>query len=189
MRLQPLPISAGGGDRVEYRERGDDHGQSAEHADRIVLRDSLSRFSGASGRSPSWDFSWTGACCTGSTCETWTIAAADRSKYSPAGPRPVQTHQAGIVVAAVVVGFFLGVDPAMMAALGAAVLLITRTLDPQKVYKEVDWGLLVFFVGLFMIVGGAENAGITTALLELRSTGTCNAPAYLPCRWRSYATS
>jgi Na+/H+ antiporter NhaD/arsenite permease-like protein len=31
----------------------------------------------------------------------------------------------------------------------------------------VDWGLLVFFVGLFVIVGGAENAGITTRLLDI----------------------
>ena len=72
-----------------------------------------------------------------------------------------------LVVAAVVVGFFAGVPPAMMAALGAAVLLITRTLDPHKVYEEVDWGLLVFFVGLFVIVGGAENAGIVSRLLDL----------------------
>ena len=72
-----------------------------------------------------------------------------------------------IVVAIVVGGFFAGVDPALMAALGAAVLLITRTLEPQKLYKEVDWGLLVFFVGLFLIVGGAENAGITAKLLEV----------------------
>jgi len=71
------------------------------------------------------------------------------------------------VVAAVVVGFFAGVDPALMAALGAAVLLITRTLEPQKLYEEVDWGLLVFFVGLFLIVGGAENAGITGRLLDV----------------------
>ena len=72
-----------------------------------------------------------------------------------------------IVVIAVVIGFFLGADPAMMAALGAAVLLISRTLEPKNLYKEVDWGLLVFFVGLFLIVGGAENAGLTTRLLEI----------------------
>ncbi len=71
----------------------------------------------------------------------------------------------GVVVAAVVVGFFAGVPPAMMAALGAAALLITHTLEPRKLYDEVDWGLLVFFVGLFLIVGGAENAGITGRLL------------------------
>ena len=72
-----------------------------------------------------------------------------------------------VVATAVVIGFFLGADPGLMAALGAAVLLITRTLEPQEVYKQVDWGLLVFFVGLFLIVGGAENAGITTRLLAV----------------------
>ncbi|HEX6503610.1 MAG TPA: anion transporter [Terriglobales bacterium] len=72
-----------------------------------------------------------------------------------------------IVATVVVVGFFAGAPPAMMAALGAAVLLITRNLNPHKVYEEVDWGLLVLFVGLFIIVGGAENAGIVGRLLEI----------------------
>src|SRR5579864_8891696 len=65
-----------------------------------------------------------------------------------------------LVVAAVVAGFLLGVPPAFASALGAAVLLISRTTDAHKLYGEVDWGLLVFFIGLFLIVGGAENAGI-----------------------------
>jgi Na+/H+ antiporter NhaD/arsenite permease-like protein len=51
--------------------------------------------------------------------------------------------------------------------LGAAALLITRTLDPKKMYAEVDWGLLVFFIGLFLIVGGAENAGIVGQILRV----------------------
>ena len=70
-----------------------------------------------------------------------------------------------IVVTVVIIGFLVGVPPAMMAALGAAALLITRTTEPRKLYDEVDWGLLVFFVGLFLIVGGAENAGIVARLL------------------------
>ncbi len=75
--------------------------------------------------------------------------------------------KAGVVVLVVIFGFLLGVPPAMMAALGAAALLITRTTDPRKLYAQVDWGLLVFFVGLFLIVGGAENAGIVSHLLGL----------------------
>ena len=72
-----------------------------------------------------------------------------------------------LMVFGFVIGFFLGVPPAMMAALGAAALLITRTLEPRRLYQEVDWGLLVFFIGLFLIVGGAENAGIVGKLLSL----------------------
>ena len=50
--------------------------------------------------------------------------------------------------------------------IGAALLLITRTVEPRRVYDEVDWGLLVFFVGLFIIVAGAERAGLTARLLQ-----------------------
>jgi Na+/H+ antiporter NhaD/arsenite permease-like protein len=71
-----------------------------------------------------------------------------------------------VVLVIVLIGFLAGVPPAMMAAIGAAILLITRTVDPRKVYDEVDWGLLVFFVGLFVIVAGAERAGLVATLLE-----------------------
>jgi Na+/H+ antiporter NhaD/arsenite permease-like protein len=72
-----------------------------------------------------------------------------------------------IVIALVLAGFLAGVPPAMMAAIGAALMLITRTRNPRLVYDEVDWGLLVFFVGLFLIVGGAENSGLTRHLFEI----------------------
>jgi Na+/H+ antiporter NhaD/arsenite permease-like protein len=71
-----------------------------------------------------------------------------------------------VVLALVLLGFFAGAPPAMVAAIGAALLLITRSVDPRKVYDEIDWGLLVFFLGLFMIVGGAERAGLTQTLLR-----------------------
>jgi Na+/H+ antiporter NhaD/arsenite permease-like protein len=71
-----------------------------------------------------------------------------------------------VLLAIVLAGFLAGVPPAIMAAVGAAVLLITRTTEPRLVYDEVDWGLLVFFIGLFIIVGGAERAGLTGRLLQ-----------------------
>ena len=73
--------------------------------------------------------------------------------------------KAGIVAVLVLAGFLAGFSPPLVASVGAAVLLITRSRDPHLVYEEVDWGLLVFFVGLFLIVGGAENAGLTRHLL------------------------
>ena len=70
------------------------------------------------------------------------------------------------VLVMVLAGFLAGVPPAMMAAIGAALLLITRTVEPRKVYQEIDWGLLIFFVGLFVIVAGAHRAGLTATLLQ-----------------------
>jgi Na+/H+ antiporter NhaD/arsenite permease-like protein len=86
--------------------------------------------------------------------------SAPEFMHAPPRKKPV------VVLVIVLAGFLAGVPPALMAAIGAALLLITRTVDPHKVYEEVDWGLLVFFVGLFIIVGGAERAGLTQALFQ-----------------------
>jgi Na+/H+ antiporter NhaD/arsenite permease-like protein len=72
-----------------------------------------------------------------------------------------------LVMALVLAGFLAGFPPALVAALGAALMLITRTVNPREVYKGIDWGLLVFFTGLFLIVGGAQKAGIVDSLLVL----------------------
>jgi Na+/H+ antiporter NhaD/arsenite permease-like protein len=71
-----------------------------------------------------------------------------------------------MVTVAVLIGFFLGFHPPLVAAAGGALLLVRRTRDPREIYGDVDWSLLVLFLGLFLIVGGAEQAGITSTLLE-----------------------
>jgi Na+/H+ antiporter NhaD/arsenite permease-like protein len=94
--------------------------------------------------------------------------AAQRIERVPATAAEVDRHalvKPGVVAIAVLAGFLAGFPPALVAAVGAAAMLITRTREPRQVYDEVDWGLLVFFVGLFLIVGGAENAGLTETLL------------------------
>jgi Na+/H+ antiporter NhaD/arsenite permease-like protein len=97
--------------------------------------------------------------------ETHTEQAAPPAEPAP-GPRG-SLVKAGIVIVLVLAGFLAGLPPAQVAAVGAAIMLMTRRHEPRLVYDEVDWGLLVFFVGLFLIVGGAENVGLTTHLLEL----------------------
>jgi Na+/H+ antiporter NhaD/arsenite permease-like protein len=86
-------------------------------------------------------------------------------KYEPENtcctPKPV------LVLVLVLTGFLIGVPAAIAAAVGAALLLITRSVDPRRVYDEVDWGLLVFFIGLFIIMGGIERAGLSSMLLRL----------------------
>ncbi len=72
-----------------------------------------------------------------------------------------------LIVAAGVLGAFLaGLDTALVSASGAAVLLVTRRVNPEKVYRGIDWNLLVLFVGLFVVVAGVERAGLDRVLFE-----------------------
>ena len=71
-----------------------------------------------------------------------------------------------IITFAIIGGFLVGVNPALVAACGAALLLLVRSSLIHQVYGEVDWSLLVLFVGLFLIVGGAQNTGIADTLLR-----------------------
>ncbi len=88
-----------------------------------------------------------------------------------------QLIKPGVVIAMVLAGFLAGVPPALMAAVGAAMMLIIRAREPRQVYEEVDWGILVFFVGLFLIVGGAENAGLMDRLGFITRTANLERPA------------
>ena len=73
-----------------------------------------------------------------------------------------------IVVTAVVIAFFAGVPPAMAAALGAAALLISRTLEPRKLYEEVDWGLLVFLCRTVLNRGRSRKCRHCARVLQHR---------------------
>ena len=61
----------------------------------------------------------------------------------------------------------MGNDPALVAAVAAAALLITRRVNPQKIYRQIDWDLLVMFIGLFVVIGGVEQAGLAQRLFDL----------------------
>jgi Na+/H+ antiporter NhaD/arsenite permease-like protein len=75
--------------------------------------------------------------------------------------------KSSIVIAGVVAAFVAGVTPALVSAGAAAVLLVTRRVEPEKIYRQVDWGLLALFVGLFVVVAGVERAGLDRRLFEL----------------------
>jgi Na+/H+ antiporter NhaD/arsenite permease-like protein len=71
-----------------------------------------------------------------------------------------------VVLSGVVLGFVLGVEPALIASCGASLLLITRRIKPNKIYFGIDYNLLVIFIGLFVIIGGVEQSGLLNPLLS-----------------------
>ena len=62
------------------------------------------------------------------------------------------------------VAFVAGMPVPLAALAAAALLLITRRVHPEDVFREVDWSLLVFFSGLFIVTGALETLGISGAL-------------------------
>ena len=69
---------------------------------------------------------------------------------------------------AVMLVAFLAGAPIPLAALGAAaILLITRRIKPQRVFNEVDFSLLVFFSGLFIVTGAIEHSGLSERIFAL----------------------
>jgi Na+/H+ antiporter NhaD/arsenite permease-like protein len=69
-------------------------------------------------------------------------------------------------VSVMLVAFLAGVPIALVAIGGAAYCLLTRRVNPDKVYREIDWGLLVLFTGLFVVIGGVEASGLAAQILD-----------------------
>lgn len=65
----------------------------------------------------------------------------------------------------VVVALMSGITPAFAAISAACLLLFSRRRDPATLLGGVDWSLLLFFAGLFIVLGGGEAAGISGKLL------------------------
>jgi Na+/H+ antiporter NhaD/arsenite permease-like protein len=75
--------------------------------------------------------------------------------------------------------FFLGQPPAKVEIVGGAFLLLTRRVKPEKIYIEIDWPLLVMFVGLFVVVAGFEKVVLTPEVTAAVSRARLDEPPVL----------
>ncbi len=72
-----------------------------------------------------------------------------------------------VIALAMIVMFFVGWPVPKVAIVAGAVLLITRRVQPEKVYERIDWPLLVMFSGLFIVIAGVEKTSLETQLAAL----------------------
>lgn len=63
-----------------------------------------------------------------------------------------------------------GVPVPLAALCAASLLLITRRLKPERVFREIDWSLLVFFTGLFVVTAAVESVGLSHSLFTFVQT-------------------
>jgi Na+/H+ antiporter NhaD/arsenite permease-like protein len=73
-----------------------------------------------------------------------------------------------VVFSLTLLGFLLqgqlGLPPATIALAGAAALLLLDREDVEDVLREVEWPTLLFFIGLFIMVGALVNTGVISSL-------------------------
>ena len=83
---------------------------------------------------------------------------------------PVLLKKCAFILAFTIVGFLthdlIHVGPAFVAVAGAAVLVFISKIDPHEMLQQVEWTTLAFFTGLFILVGGLEETGVTVILRE-----------------------
>ncbi len=79
-------------------------------------------------------------------------------------------RKAGLVGAVTLLLFFIGdvfgLPPSVIALTGAVVLITWVKPDMHRMLRDVDWTTLFFFIGIFVLVGGLETAGVITWLAE-----------------------
>lgn len=80
------------------------------------------------------------------------------------------------VTGATVLGFFLqgltALNPAFVALAGAAVAMIVCGPQVEEVLHEVEWSTILFFVGLFVMVGALEATGFIERVAELLASAS-----------------
>ncbi len=97
-------------------------------------------------------------------------------KQPNAAIRDLATFRAGwIVLGLLLLGFFtlegFGVPVSAIAALGAIALLIVaargHVISTRKVIREAPWAIVVFSLGMYLVVYGLRNAGLTEMIASL----------------------
>jgi Na+/H+ antiporter NhaD/arsenite permease-like protein len=84
------------------------------------------------------------------------MAAQPPDSEQPNACPPSRSHvrlqiKAAVVTLVAVVLFFTSL-PLELVALGAAAVVLLDRIKPEKIYGQVDWSLLLMFVGLFIVV-------------------------------------
>ncbi|MEV8634413.1 ArsB/NhaD family transporter [Streptosporangium sp. NPDC051023] len=77
-----------------------------------------------------------------------------------------------LVLAAFVLHPVLHYEPSVVAILGAGVLVAVTKVTTEEAIAEVEWPTLVFFAGLFVMVGALVETGVIGRISELAVNAT-----------------
>jgi Na+/H+ antiporter NhaD/arsenite permease-like protein len=82
----------------------------------------------------------------------------------------------GVVLVAVLAGFVahkpIHMEPSLVALVGAGILIVISGLEQSDYLSSVEWDTLLFFAGLFVMVGGLVKTGVVNELARLATEAT-----------------
>lgn len=76
-----------------------------------------------------------------------------------------------VVLLFVMFGFIfggsMGLPPSIIAISGAAVILLIGKQDVDEIMISIEWSTILFFAGLFVVVGGLEESGVMHGISQV----------------------
>ena len=84
------------------------------------------------------------------------------------------------MLAAVFIGFIghavFHIEPSVVALLGAGVLVLLSRSKPRDFMPSVEWETLLFFAGLFIMIGALVKTGVIGQLADAAARATGGDP-------------
>jgi Na+/H+ antiporter NhaD/arsenite permease-like protein len=67
---------------------------------------------------------------------------------------------------------FIGINLSIVALSGGIAAVLFSGIRPSRLIQTVDWSLLMFFCGLFIVIGGAAHAGVLDIFMNILNVQT-----------------
>lgn len=96
-----------------------------------------------------------------------------------------------VVLGLTILGFamhqYVHLESSVIALTGASLLLLVSREDPEHALHAVEWPVIFFFIGLFVLVGSLEKVGVIEAIAKasLEITGGVMIPTAMLILWLS----
>ena len=75
----------------------------------------------------------------------------------------------------------LNVESSMIALSGACIMLIIGKQDTNEIISSIEWSTILFFIGLFIVVGGLSESGVINSLAQFLIDLTKGNTTYTMC--------
>jgi Na+/H+ antiporter NhaD/arsenite permease-like protein len=96
---------------------------------------------------------------------------------------PATARNVLIVLAGTIVLFFLqdllGLSSSFIALFAAGVALLWVRPNTQEVFERIEWNVLIFFIALFVMVGGLEHSGALDQVAQVMEDAASLNPVLL----------